>query len=234
QKCLASSGVGSRRKCEEYIKQGRVQVNNIVIKELGTKIDSDIDQIKFDGQRIKQERKYYFALNKPKGFICSTQDSFGRKKTTDIFNNISARLYTVGRLDLNSEGLIFVTNDGDFSNAVLHPRKKINKTYLIVIDEELSEKQLNKIEKGVWFDGAKSLPAKVQKPIIRIGQKYQVKITIYEGRNRQLRKMFEILGHKVRKLTRVNIGCIKLGKLKTGEYRNLSDEEIECFMKGSG
>jgi 23S rRNA pseudouridine2605 synthase len=230
QKVLAEAGVGSRRTCEEYILAGRIHVNNEVVTELGTKVDPSRDVIRFDGELIKRERKFYFALNKPKGFICSSDDAFHHKKVIDIFTGIPARLYTVGRLDLNSEGLIFVTNDGDFANAVLHPREKITKTYLLQISSPLESGEIEKLEKGVWFDGAKSLPAKVHLPIQKTGNRFQVKISIFEGRKRQLRRMFEVLGHRVRKLKRTEIGCVSLGKLRPGEYRELKKREIQFFL----
>lgn len=230
QKVLAEAGTGSRRMCEKYILDGRIQVNKRTVTELGTKVDPLTDTIAFDGERVKLEKKLFFAFNKPRGVICSSTDTHNRKKAIDYFYGFNSRLYTVGRLDLNSEGLIFVTNDGAFANAVLHPRGKIPKTYLIQIDHHLTEKEIERLEKGIWFDGQKSLPAKVSQPILKVGKQFHVKITIFEGKKRQLRRMFEVIGFRVRRLKRTQIGCVTLGNLKPGHYRILKSNEINFFL----
>ncbi|MFC1668636.1 pseudouridine synthase [Chlamydiota bacterium] len=231
QKVLAEAGLGSRRKCEDYIKAGRIDVNKNTVKELGSCIDLDKDIVTIDGEKLTIQKKQYFAFNKPRGVVCSSSDTLRRPRVIDVFDTIDMRLFTVGRLDVESEGLIFVTNDGAFSHAVLHPRSKTKKTYLIQLDRLIRREDCEKIKKGIWFDGKRSLPAEITYPIKNISQKSQLKVTITEGRKRQLRRMFLFLGYRVKKLKRIKIGTVSLGRLKPGCYRKLSRNEINYFIE---
>ena len=201
------------------IKEGRVTVNK---KEaiIGMEITSN-DIVRVDGEKIKVNTNYeYYMLNKPKRVICSNDDKFGRKLAIDFIKS-KKRLYTYGRLDYMTEGLIIISNDGEVYNHVMHPRKKLYKSYIAKLDREIEEKDMEALKYGVVIDGKRTAPAKVK----RIDKK-EIRIAIYEGRNRQIRKMVEILGYTVETLKRVKVGELSLGHLKTGDYRVLTEEEI--------
>ena len=218
-KFIADAGICSRRKADEMIKEGRVTVNK---KEaiIGMEITSN-DIVRVDGEKIKVNTNYeYYMLNKPKRVICSNDDKFGRKLAIDFIKS-KKRLYTYGRLDYMTEGLIIISNDGEVYNHVMHPRKKLYKSYIDKLDREIEEKDMEALKYGVVIDGKRTAPAKVK----RIDKK-EIRIAIYEGRNRQIRKMVEILGYTVETLKRVKVGELSLGHLKTGDYRVLTEEEI--------
>ena len=218
-KFIADAGICSRRKADEMIKEGRVTVNK---KEaiIGMEITSN-DIVRVDGEKIKVNTNYeYYMLNKPKRVICSNDDKFGRKLAIDFIKS-KKRLYTYGRLDYMTEGLIIISNDGEVYNHVMHPRKKLYKSYIAKLDREIEEKDMAALKYGVVIDGKRTAPAKVK----RIDKK-EIRIAIYEGRNRQIRKMVEILGYTVETLKRVKVGELSLGHLKTGDYRVLTEEEI--------
>ncbi|MBP6125149.1 MAG: rRNA pseudouridine synthase [Leptotrichiaceae bacterium] len=218
-KFIADAGICSRRKADEMIKEGRVTVNK---KEaiIGMEITSN-DIVRVDGEKIKVNTNYeYYMLNKPKRVICSNDDKFGRKLAIDFIKS-KKRLYTYGRLDYMTEGLIIISNDGEVYNHVMHPRKKLYKSYIAKLDREIEEKDMEALKYGVVIDGKRTAPAKVK----RIDKK-EIRIAIYEGRNRQIRKMVEILGYTVETLKRVKVGELSLGHLKTGDYRVLTEEEI--------
>ena len=218
-KYIADAGVCSRRKADEMIKEGRVTVNK---KEasLGMDISPD-DVVRVDGERIRINTVYeYYMLNKPKRVICSNEDRFGRRLAIDYIKS-KKRLFTYGRLDYMTEGLIIISNDGEVYNHVMHPRKKLYKSYIAKLSREVEEKDIEAWKHGVVIDRKRTAPAKVKKL-----DKKEVRIAIFEGRNRQIRKMVEILGYTVDSLKRVKVGELTLGHLQPGDYRALTEEEI--------
>lgn len=229
QKYMALCGVASRRKSEELIKTGHVKVNDILVLEMGFSVDENIDVIKVDNNIIsKDEKKLYFAFNKPRRVITSSKDEKNRKCVLDYFTNIDARVYTVGRLDYDSSGLILVTNDGEFANRVTHPKYMSQKTYDVKISGHISKDMVSKLKSGIIIDGYKTSPAKIKLEQISANSQ-NMEIIIREGRNRQIRKMVEFAGAKVDLLVRTSVGPIQLGNLKLGEYRLLSESEVEYF-----
>ncbi|BBM35276.1 pseudouridine synthase [Pseudoleptotrichia goodfellowii] len=218
-KYMADAGVCSRRKADEMIKEGRVTVNK---KEavLGMEISSG-DIVRVDGEKIKLNTVYeYYMLNKPKRVICSNEDRFGRRLAIEYIKS-KKRLFTYGRLDYMTEGLIIISNDGEVYNHVMHPRKKLYKSYIAKLSREVEEKDMEAWKHGVVIDGKRTAPAKVKKI-----DKKEIRIAIFEGRNRQIRKMVEILGYTVESLKRVKVGELTLGYLQPGDYRALTEEEV--------
>lgn len=226
QKYLALCGVASRRSAENFILDGRVSVNGVTVTELGTKVTRK-DKVAFDGKEVSYEtQKIYIAVNKPVGYLSSVSDDRGRKTVVDLVkNDFTERLYPVGRLDYDTEGLIFLSNDGDFTYAVTHPKHNVNKTYEAVLKGKLTEDEIFSLCKGVDIEGFVTSPALVDVIDERDGKSI-VNITIHEGKNRQVRKMFEAVGHRVLKLKRISVGKVKLGNLKPGQWRHLSEREI--------
>ncbi|TJX16262.1 rRNA pseudouridine synthase [Tissierella creatinini] len=230
QKYMALSGVASRRKSEEMIKEGRVKVNNRVITELGTIIDPRADKIIVDDKNIMLEtNKVYIMLNKPVGYVSSLKDEKGRRVVTDLIEGVRERIYPVGRLDADTTGLLLLSNDGDLAYKLTHPSNKVDKKYIAIVEGVPNKKELDTLRNGVFIDGKKTHPAKV-----KISKRYDtdsiLDIVIHEGRNRQVKKMCEAVGHPVKKLKRVSIGEIELGGLNIGNWRFLNDEEIEYLM----
>ncbi|MDD5457599.1 MAG: pseudouridine synthase [Candidatus Margulisbacteria bacterium] len=228
QKYLAQCGLGSRRKCEEYIVKGHVKINNHAVTELGTTVDPHTDTVHFLNQLVKPDRKIYLVLNKPKDYITTRSDEFGRKTVYDLLPPEFRSLHPVGRLDRNSTGLLLLTNDGELTQSVLHPKNKINKTYRVTLDKTFKQTDAFKFAEGILIEDQKTLPAKV---LYMDDSPAHLEVTIYEGRNRQVRKMFEALGYDVIKLKRIKIANLELGKLKLSEYRLLNEKEIERFKK---
>jgi 23S rRNA pseudouridine2605 synthase len=226
QKFMARCGVASRRKCEEYIVQGRVKVNDVLIVELGHKINPDIDKVHVDDEIIKvEENKVYIALNKPEGIVSTAKDEKGRKTIIDLVE-VKERIYPIGRLDYDTSGLIILTNDGDIYNKVIHPRQTINKVYIALIECYPTEEEISEFCNGVDIDGY--ITAKADFEILKkVGVNCNVKITIHEGKNRQIRKMCEAIGHPVINLRRISVGKISLADLEKGKWRNLTNDEIE-------
>lgn len=224
-KYLADCGVGSRRECDSLIADGQVKVNGKTAS-LGYMV-KDGDKVTVNDKRIgDKQRPYYIMLNKPKGCVTTVKDDLGRKTVMDFVKDIHARLYPVGRLDYDTEGLLILTNDGDLSNRLTHPRNEINKTYVCRISGMLKENERATLEKGVLIDGVKTAPAKVK--IVEQDQHHtRCEVTIHEGRNHQVKKMFEAVGKEVEFLKRVAVGDLRLGGLKRGEYRFLNDVEID-------
>lgn len=218
QKIMAHAGVASRRKCEEMIEKGIVKVNGKTAK-LGDKADSDKDKIIVNGKPIRKEKKVYIILNKPKNILCSVKDKFGRKTVIDLAN-CKEKVFPVGRLDFNSEGLIILTNDGDFANQIIHPRYNIKKTYSVILDKQLRKEDIEKIRAGVVIDGRKV-------NVLDFTYTNQAaQLSIHEGRKHIIRRMFDILGYKVVSLKRISIGNLKLD-LQAGEYKSVSREWLK-------
>ena len=219
-KFIAESGFCSRRKADELILEGRVSVNKHEAI-LGMDI-TDADTVRVDGERIKINTKFeYYMLNKPKRVLCSSEDKFGRKLAVD-FIKTKRRLFTYGRLDFMTEGLIIISNDGEIYNHVMHPRKKLYKSYIAKVNRDIEEKDIEALTHRIVIKGKRTAPSKVKKI-----DKKEIRIAIYEGRNRQIRKMLETLGYMVDSLKRVKVGELGLGNLQSGESRALTTEEVE-------
>ncbi|MGR3220056.1 MAG: pseudouridine synthase [Candidatus Anammoxibacter sp.] len=226
QKILAEAGFGSRRKCEELITNGKVEVNGEYITSLGTGVDPDVCKISCDGIPVKTQKKVYFLLNKPKGYICTNSDELGRPKAVDLFYNIAQRLYTVGRLDAETEGLIIVTNDGFIANKLAHPRYGISKTYMIEVQGRISTESLNLIKKGVWLAEGKLGSVEIRN-VRKSNKRSSFEMILHEGKNREIRRMLAKVGHKVNLLRRISIGPIRLDpKIKVGKYKKIAKEKI--------
>lgn len=225
QRFMASCGVDSRRKCEQIILDGKVEVNGDVITALSTRIDPEHDEVKVEGKKLKFEEKLYFIVNKPKGIICSNKDERDRKTIIGLFPDVGARLHTVGRLDMDSEGLLILTNDGAFTKLMTHPSHQVKKRYQVVVDGALSHEAIEKLRKGVWLDGGKTRPATVYIKK-KTPRSTLCEIGIEEGVNRQIRRMLSRVGYPVKKLTRTHIGGLKLGTLKSGQFRQLTEKEV--------
>lgn len=226
QKYLASCGVASRRKCEELILEGKIKVNDQVVTELGVKIDSSKDIVKYNNTIVTvEEKKVYIALNKPEKIITSVKDEKGRKTVLDIVDT-DERIYPIGRLDYDTSGLLLLTNDGELYNRIMHPRSEVVKTYIAKIKGFPSEKEITKFKTGV--DIGDYITAKAGFQIIKKEKdSTTVEIKIHEGKNRQIRRMCSAIGHPVIALKRVSVGNINLGNLKAGEYRSLTVKELE-------
>ena len=230
QKIIADSGFCSRRKAEEYISAGRVKVNGHPCK-LGDKADAVHDIVTIDGERIAYDIKrklYYIMLNKPRGYVTTMSDEQGRRSVVDLLEGVEERVYPIGRLDRNSEGLLLFTNDGDFANTVMHPRNHIAKIYRVTIQGSVTEEQIIQLSTGVEIDGRMTLPATIN-VLTQEENRTVLQMTITEGRNRQIRKMCEAVGLEVARLKRTAIGPIKLGMLKPGDYRELTKEELRAI-----
>lgn len=226
QKYMANCGVASRRKCEEYISQGLVTVNENIITELGFKVDIDNDKIFFKGNRIVPcENKVYIALNKPEGYITSVKDEHDRKVVVDLID-VKERIFPIGRLDYDTSGLLLLTNDGEVYNKVIHPRVEIDKVYEAVVRGTFTEDEIKKFENGVDIGGYITAAAKL-KVLKKEKSRSLVRITIHEGKNRQVRRMCAAFNHDVITLKRLSVGRINLLDLPKGKWRNLSEEEIK-------
>lgn len=227
-KYLADCGVGSRRECDKLIADGCVKING-KIASLGANVEEN-DSVSVNGRRVAPKTKnYYIMLHKPKGCVTTVKDDLGRKTVMD-FVDIKARLFPVGRLDYDTEGLLILTNDGDVANKLTHPKNNVEKVYVARLSGSLTEAERQTLERGVEIDGRKTMPAKV-KILANDEHHTRVEVTITEGRNRQVKKMFESVGKEVEFLKRVAEGELRLGGLQRGKYRFLNDREIE-YLKG--
>jgi len=232
-KILSEMGIASRRKAEDFIKEGRVTVSGRVAT-IGMKADPAKEHIKLDGKLLtKREPRVYMMFHKPRNVVTSLHDPQGRPTVKDYLKGVKYRVFPVGRLDFDSEGMLFMTNDGDFAHAVLHPSKKISKTYLVKVKGVLEEENITKLRKGIKLKKRMTAPAIVKKTR-KTEQNSWLEITIHEGRKRQIRRMLDILGHPVLKLKRVRIDGIELGGLEPGALRYLTPEEINMIKKEAG
>lgn len=221
-KYIAKSGICSRRKADELILNASVSVNGKIVTDLGIQIDEKKDIVKVNGKEIiLEEKKVYIMLNKPRGYVTTSHDQFNRKSVLDLINE-DVRIYPIGRLDMYTEGLLLLTNDGEFSNKIMHPRNKIEKTYIVTTDTKISVEQIEKLKNGVNIGSYITKPAKV-----KLIKNDTLEIIISEGKNRQVRRMCKAVKVTLTNLKRVQIGNIKLGSLKVGKYRYLSYKEIE-------
>ena len=226
QKVISQAGIASRRKAEELIKDGKVKVNGEVIKELGTKV-SESDKVEVNNKPIEKETKEYYLLNKPRGVITTTNDEHGRKTVTDLIET-SARIYPVGRLDYDTTGAILLTNDGEFANILMHPSNKIDKVYLAKLEGIIKGEQINALKNGIMLDDALVKASRVKlKKVNQENSTSMVEITIHEGKNHQVKRMFESVGFHVEKLTRERIGIFDIKNLKSGQYRKLTPKEVQ-------
>ena len=226
QKFIALSGKASRRKAEDIISEGRVQVNGKTVNEPGVKINPEKDEVEIDGVLLKiPSKKIYIMLNKPKGYITTVSDQFNRPTVMNLIKNIPYRIYPVGRLDYNTEGLLILTNDGEFANKVIHPRNLIKKVYIAEVAGIPPQKELNKFKNGLNIEGYKTAPAEI-KIIGKNKNNCLLEIKIHEGKNRQVRKMCRAIGHPVKELKRVSIGNLHIGELPFVKWRELSENEI--------
>jgi 23S rRNA pseudouridine2605 synthase len=223
---LASAGICSRRAADELIQSGRVTINGESIQELGTRIDPMVDEVRFDGNRVLQEKKVYLLFNKPKGVVCTNARNEQRKRVIDYLDKVKGRVYTIGRLDADSEGLILLTNDGDFAQAMAHPKYGVPKTYAVLVRGNVDADAIDKVRGGVWLSDGRTSGASVK--VERRGRdRTYLKITIREGKNREVRRVFAKLGTPVLTLKRVRIGTLNLHGLRAGGHRFLRPEEIE-------
>lgn len=230
-KVMARAGIASRRKCEELILDGRVRVSGSIVDCLGAKIDPTKDKVVVDGKILTlPSKRYYVLLNKPRGYLTTSSDRFGRPTVMDLVRKIGARLYPVGRLDKNSEGLLLLTNDGDLAFRLTHPRFKVPKVYLVKVEGFPQEQELNRLRAGIVLEDGPTLPARVD--VFKKKEKTTwLKITILEGRKRQVRRMCGRVGHPVRRLVRIALGPISLGELPVGQHRLLTQEEVNGFYR---
>ena len=231
QAYMSKCGVASRRGSEELIAQGRVMVNNKVVREMGVKV-SEEDIVQVDGDTIELPGKlYYIALNKPKGYVCTNYDPNEDKYARDLIGmKDNGLLFNVGRLDKESNGLILFTNDGNFANAMMHPRYEVEKEYIVKLNRPLVIDDLNKALDGIYID--LPTPYKIKRYDLMPRTRTYVKVTLTEGKNREIRKIFNYLDYDVKSLTRIRIGCVELGDMEVGEWRNLKAEEISGLLSG--
>jgi len=224
--------VASRRRCEQLIQEGRVFVNGQPVRVLGSKIDPDRDTVAVDGQPVVVERKVYLALHKPAGVLCTNRDTHDRKRAVDLLPRSLPRLYTVGRLDKDTEGLLFLTNDGTFSLRLTHPRYKMSKTYLVEVEGELKSAEIARLLKGVRSEGELLRADKIFQ-VRAQAHATELRLVLSEGRKRQIRRMMAAVGHPVKRLARLAVGPVELGNLRTSQWRHLTHEEIQQLMQVS-
>ena len=233
-KIIAMAGIASRRRVDELMSQGLVTVNGHKQTELGAKAVWGIDAIEVDGHPIPgPPQKIYVMLNKPFGYVSTLRDPEGRPIVRDVIKDIKERIYPVGRLDFDSQGLLILTNDGELSFRLMHPKFRIPRTYKVIVDRSLSDASVQQLKKGILLDDGLTNPAKV-KIIERHQARSIMRITIFEGRSREIRRMFEAVGHKTLKLIRTGYGTLTLGSLKVGKYRHLRSVEVKALRSSVG
>jgi 23S rRNA pseudouridine2605 synthase len=224
-KFLAHAGVGSRRHCDELILRGRVSVGGQVVRELGTKVEPDGPEVCVDGQPLHAERAAYWLLNKPRGVVCTNNDPAGRVRAVDLVPHVRQRVYTVGRLDADSEGLLLLTNDGELAHRLMHPRYGVEKTYLVQVAGRPGREDLQQLLRGVWLSDGHVRARRVRR-LKSQGESTWLEIVLSEGKNREIRRMLARLNHKVLRLKRVAIGPVILGRLASGKSRPLHGDEL--------
>ena len=230
QKVMAEAGIGSRRHCEDIIREGLVKVNGTVVLKLPVLVDPKQDRIVVDGRRLKFEPKVYYLLNKPKKVVCTNSDPQGRTRAIDLLKGVKERVYPVGRLDADSKGLVIMTNDGELANHLTHPKYGVAKTYIAEVAGSVSGADIEKLQKGMYLPQGKASVSRVK--ILRRGPKQSLlEITLQEGRNRQIKVMLRRLGHTVKQLTRVKIGKLILKGLGVGKYRVLTAVEVKALQR---
>lgn len=231
QKTLAASGLGSRRSCEELILQGRVTVDGCVVAELGAKADADTQDVRCDGEPVRPGSKLYYLVNKPRGYVSTSSDEYGRPRVLDLLPARDQRLFTVGRLDADTEGLMIVTNDGAFCQRVSHPRHGVTKMYLARVQGAMRDAAKRELTSGIWLTDrrCRAVWVKVRK---KRAMDSLVEITMQEGRNREVRRMLAKVGHKVIQLRRIRIGAIEDPALPLGKWRKLRADEIKTLLEG--
>ncbi len=233
-KYLSASGVSSRREADSLIEQGRVKVNGKIVQALGSKIDENKDRIEVDGKTVEgAQGKVYMLLNKPPGFLVTLKDPFQRPTIMDFLPKLRTRIFPIGRLDFDSEGLLLMTNDGELSNRLLHPRYEIKKTYLVKIKGHPEKVQISRLERGIPIDGKKTAPAKIF-PISSSPKRSLFKVELHEGRKREIRRMFEAIGYHVLLLRRIKFAGLTLDGLNPGDWRYLTETEVQNLYKKVG
>jgi 23S rRNA pseudouridine2605 synthase len=229
-KFLAHAGVASRRQCDALIAAGRVMIDGAVVRDLGTQIDPDKQHVAVDHQPIHAERLVYWLVNKPRGYLCTNYDPAGRPLAIQLVPQVSQRVYTVGRLDEDSEGLLLLTNDGDLANQLMHPRFGIEKTYLVQVAGDPTPEDLKKLLQGVWISEGRVRARRIKREK-KQGASTWLRIVLNEGKNREIRRMLARLGHKVLRLRRIAIGPVQLGSLIAGKARRLSRPELSALQE---
>lgn len=229
QKVLAAAGLGSRRECEELITTGRVEIDRQVVTELGTRVDPRRQEVRVDGQTLKQPRFVYFALHKPQDVVCTARDPSGRPRVIDLVPG-EPRVFPVGRLDMSSEGLILLTNDGDLANGLTHPSHEVEKVYRILVAGQMAEEQLAKLRRGVHLAEGFAKPRRIRIVSSHV-KRTCLEMVLDEGKNREIRRVLARVGHKVLRLTRIAIGSLRLGEMPRGAYRELRRDEVESLRR---
>lgn len=231
QKILARAGIASRRKAEEYIRQGRIAVNGKIVTELGFKADPVADRITVDNRPIGAEEKIYLLLNKPAGYVTTLSDPQGRPKVVDLVTGIPQRVFPVGRLDYDTEGALLLTNDGELANRIIHPSHEVNKTYEARVEGRPDADKIRQLENGILLEGQKTWPARVR-VLAENRNETTLELIIHEGKKRQVRRMLAAIGHPVKHLRRTAYGELKLGKLPSGTYRLLTAQDLKKIFAG--
>ncbi|MDP8314454.1 MAG: pseudouridine synthase [Candidatus Celaenobacter antarcticus] len=232
-KFLAHAGLGSRRSCEQLVLESKIRVNGKIIRDLATDIDSQNDIVEYKNKKLRlSSNKIYLMLNKPVGYLVTAADPFERQTVFDLLPKFKEHIFPIGRLDKNSEGLLLLSNDGDFAQKITHPSKKLPKTYLVKAKGRIYFRQLRDLREGVQLEDGKTLPAKVFiKSFNKAQNMTKLRMIIYEGRNRQIRRMLKAVGSSVIELKRVQIGEINIGKMPKGEWRYLKEKEVRSITK---
>ena len=234
QTVLSHAGKASRRRAVVLIESGRVKIDGKIVKEKGYRLDPDKHEIRVDDELlVSEEKKYYFLLNKPEGYICTASDTHGRRKITDIFTRIPARLYPVGRLDKDTTGVIIVTNDGGITHRLSHPRFEIDKEYVVTVKGSVSSRAVDRLKRGIRIDGKNTSPCEIE-TVRKNDSSTVLRLIIHEGRKRQIRRMFKEAGYLVSALDRTKYAGLTSEKLRQGEFRELTDREIKKLKGTNG
>ena len=228
QKFLARAGVASRRECEDLIAQGRVEVNGEKVRQFGVRVVPEKDTVAVDGVPVRPQKRLYLVLNKPKNCLCTSRDDLGRQTVHDLLPGISQRLYTVGRLDYDAEGLLILTNDGDFAQRVIHPRFQVPRLYRVAVEGFFSPEDADSLRGGVRLDGKRIRPLSLR-ILSRSRRRSRIQVEVAQGINQQVKRMFKAVGHEVTAIKRIRIGQIELGSLPPGRFRRLTRSELDSF-----